>query len=406
MPLMTTLFASLRYAARRFAVAREGNIATIFALALIPMLALVGAAVDYSRASAAKADLQSALDSTALMVAKNAASFSAAELQSKAQSYFLALFNPPEANDIQVTATYSSTGGSKVVINGSADIDTEFLGVVGWNTIEISGSSTTKWGMSRLRVALVLDNTGSMADNGKIAALKTATQNLLTQLKNAATTNGDVYVSIIPFVKDVNLDPSEWNSDWIYWGTAAQDSGLSDNNSWDANNGSCSAGNYSNRASCVAHASCSVFGYNSQSSCQNAGTCSASGYYSQSSCQNAGTCSVSGKTTQSSCQNAGTCSNSRYSSQRSCSRHGGTWTTGVWTAATWTSGVWTTATWTPNNHNTWNGCVMDRGFSTTPDTTNNYDTNVVQPDVTKPASLYAAEQYSSCPQPVMGLSYD
>jgi len=49
---------------------------------------------------------------------------------------------------------------------------------------------------------------------------------------------------------------------------------------------------------------------------------------------------------------------------------------------------------------------MDRGFSTTPDTTNNYDTNVVQPDVTKNASMYAAEQYSSCPQAVMGLNYD
>ena len=49
---------------------------------------------------------------------------------------------------------------------------------------------------------------------------------------------------------------------------------------------------------------------------------------------------------------------------------------------------------------------MDRGLSTTPDTTNNYDTNVVQPDVTKNASLYPAEQYSSCPQAIMGLNYD
>ena len=39
----------------------------------------------------------------------------------------------------------------------------------------VASSSTVKWGSSRLRVALVLDNTGSMADSGKIAALKTAT---------------------------------------------------------------------------------------------------------------------------------------------------------------------------------------------------------------------------------------
>ena len=49
---------------------------------------------------------------------------------------------------------------------------------------------------------------------------------------------------------------------------------------------------------------------------------------------------------------------------------------------------------------------MDRGNSGAPDTTGNYDTNVVSPDITKNATLYAAEQYSSCPQAVMGLNYD
>ena len=48
---------------------------------------------------------------------------------------------------------------------------------------------------------------------------------------------------------------------------------------------------------------------------------------------------------------------------------------------------------------------MDRGNSTAPDS-NNYDTNVASPDVTIPGSLYAAEQYSPCPQAVMGLSYN
>ena len=69
----------------------------------------------------------------------------------------------------------------------------------------MTSSGTAKWGTSRLRVALVLDNTGSMADNGKMTALISATKSLLTQLQSAVTTNGDVYVSIVPFVKDVNL---------------------------------------------------------------------------------------------------------------------------------------------------------------------------------------------------------
>ena len=54
-----------------------------------------------------------------------------------------------------------------------------------------------------------------MADSGKITALQTATNNLLTQLKNAVVNNGDVYVSIISFVKDVNVDPVNYNQSWI-----------------------------------------------------------------------------------------------------------------------------------------------------------------------------------------------
>ena len=49
---------------------------------------------------------------------------------------------------------------------------------------------------------------------------------------------------------------------------------------------------------------------------------------------------------------------------------------------------------------------MDRGNSGAPDTVANYDTNVGSTDITIPSSLYPAEQYGSCPQAVMGLSYN
>ena len=49
---------------------------------------------------------------------------------------------------------------------------------------------------------------------------------------------------------------------------------------------------------------------------------------------------------------------------------------------------------------------MDRGNSSTPDTVNNYDTNVSSPSASINSSLYPAEQYSACPQAVMGLNYN
>jgi Flp pilus assembly protein TadG len=207
----------LRRAARCIAAACSGNVAITFALALIPILALVGAAVDFSQANSLKAVMQSALDSTALMVSKNAASLTSEQIQSSAQSYFLALFTRPEAKNVKFTTSYSTSGGSSLVVNASADMDTDFMGLLGYKTITVASASTAKWGSSRLRVALVLDTTGSMSDDGKIVALKTATKNLLTQLQGAVTINGDVYVSIIPFSKNVNLDPSNYAGNWIDW---------------------------------------------------------------------------------------------------------------------------------------------------------------------------------------------
>jgi hypothetical protein len=135
-----------------------------------------------------------------------------------------------------------------------------------------------------------------MASDGKMDALKTASHNLLTQLKNAAVHAEDVYVSIVPFSKDVNFGPDNYEQSWLRWDL------------WDAVNGTCSSTKYHKQSSCVSH----------------------------------------GKT------------------------------------------------WTPAAHSTWNGCVTDRD--------QNYDTKNDAP--VSGATLYPAEQYSSCSVPLLGLTND
>ena len=125
------------------------------------------------------------------------------------------------------------------MLNGSATINTNFLSVLGIDQINITASTTSTWGNTRLRVALVLDNTGSMASSNKMTALKTASQNLLTQLKSAAINRGDVYVSIIPFNKDVNVDASNVSASWLRWDL------------WEAVNGTCSNIDLHDQSSCV-----------------------------------------------------------------------------------------------------------------------------------------------------------
>ena len=387
-----------------FRVAQAGNVAITFAFAALPIIGFVGAAVDYSRANSVKAAMQTALDSTALMLAKEAATDTEDQLKTNATKYFKALFTREEAKDVDVQVNYTTSGGSNIQIQATAALDAEFVKLLGYDTFHLRATSTAKWGITRLRVALVLDNTGSMSDDGKMAALKTATKNLIDQLHGAATTDGDVYVSIIPFVKDVNLGKSNFAADWIYWGTAPgdnnannpglpiQDATTSDNTSWNATRGSCSSGSWSTRSDCFA----------------NVGTCSVSGYTNQDACTSSGICNNGSYSSESTCTSHGTCSNPSYTTKSKCQNKGATWTVNTWTSY---NGIWTkTGTWTPKTHNTtnWNGCVMDRGNWDDPDTTYNYDTNADAPDPVTPrwSSLYAAEQYSSCPKAVKGLTYE
>jgi len=291
----------------RFSRDRRGNIAVIFVIALIPLLGFIGAAVDYSMVTRGRTAMQNALDTAALMVSRDAISnnWTAAQVTTAAQNYFNAMFNHPEITNVSVSADYITGNGTpSVVLTGSGSMVTTFMKMVGTHVMSFNVSSTISWGQSRLRVALVLDNTGSMAQAGKLGALQTATTNLLGQLKSAATSNGDVYVSIVPFVKDVNVGPANYTANWV------------DFTAWDAANGTCSATKQKTQANCLAKG----------------------------------------------------------------------------------------ATWTPANHNTWTGCVVDRGDAAGPNP-GNYDTNVVAPTADT-ATQYSAEQYSACPLAVMGLSYD
>src|SRR5690242_21869741 len=98
-----------------FCAARGGNVAITFAIATLPILGFVGAAVDYSRANSVKAAMQTALDSTALMLSKEAAIDTEDQLKANALKYFTALFVKPEAQNIQVTVSYTTEDRKSVV---------------------------------------------------------------------------------------------------------------------------------------------------------------------------------------------------------------------------------------------------------------------------------------------------
>jgi Flp pilus assembly protein TadG len=200
----------------------RGNVAIIFALVSIPLVALVGAAVDYTRAASARTAMQSALDSAALMISRDAAGMSDSEITTRSRQYVDSLYTATDTPIASFSAKYTpNTGsGATIELGAGGNMPTYFMRVMGSNydTLPIKASSTTTWGSTRTRVALVLDNTGSMASNGKMDALKSAATDMISKLSSYNSVTGDVYISIVPFAKDVNVDPSSnLNASWLNW---------------------------------------------------------------------------------------------------------------------------------------------------------------------------------------------
>jgi Flp pilus assembly protein TadG len=228
-----SLLRRLRQHLRELCAENAANVAVIFALAVVPVAGLVGAAVDYSRGNAAKTAMQASADATALILAKTIAAagpggLNSTQINQKAYDNFAALLNAStQVMGLQVSTDYSSTSTSTVAVNATGSVKTDFMGLFGISKLSVAVHAQSAWGGgAKLQVALALDNTGSMFEYNKIGSLKTATHALLTQLQNAASNPNDVNVAIVPFAREVNVGAALSNNPWIDW------------SDWDATNGS------------------------------------------------------------------------------------------------------------------------------------------------------------------------
>jgi len=217
-----TMWNRMRDLVRSFITSRRGNVAMMFGIALVPMTIAAGAGLDYARAALARSQMSDALDAAALAVGSTSG-LNQTTAQALAQKYFDANYAGDTSNGRPVvtigTGGYTSTGS--VTIDASYNLPTTLLKVIGRTVMPVTTSATVVWGQSKLWVALVLDNSGSMRNgdsNGtQMDALKNASKQLLTILQNAAAANGDVKVSIVPFDRVVNVGTSNVSASWIDW---------------------------------------------------------------------------------------------------------------------------------------------------------------------------------------------
>src|SRR5216683_8280025 len=101
-----------------------GSVMPVFVMSMLPVLALTGMAIDYTRANSANIKMQAALDATALAISPSAPTLTATALNTQANSFFSAMYHDPNATSPSITATYTTTNGPQVVLSGTATVKT------------------------------------------------------------------------------------------------------------------------------------------------------------------------------------------------------------------------------------------------------------------------------------------
>ena len=160
----------------RFRRDSGANIAVIFAIALVPIITMIGCATDYSLAVRMKAKMQSAADGASVAsISQNSAGYLAATQMTTDGSVPAGV---AEANNI-FTGNVNGTGGYQSLsvistvtktraalrsnVQFSAQVPTIFLNIIGYQYLTISGSSSASASLPLyLDFYLMLDVSGSM----------------------------------------------------------------------------------------------------------------------------------------------------------------------------------------------------------------------------------------------------
>jgi Flp pilus assembly protein TadG len=191
----------------------SGNMAVVVALSALPLMMAGGAAVDYGNWVSVQARLQAATDAAALAAGREA-NLDEAELRRVATDYFMSNFGTPRnAGTPNMTMTVDASG--KLRIDANVTVDNYLLKTVGRDSQYISASAEVSKEATGLEVALVFDNTGSMASQSRLSTLKVAANDFVEILFGPRDEADTLKVAVVPFSQFVNVGPDKSNNVWV-----------------------------------------------------------------------------------------------------------------------------------------------------------------------------------------------
>jgi Flp pilus assembly protein TadG len=154
---------SLGKAAQRFRDDKSGALAIIFALTLLPLLLLVGSALDYSRTSDDRARFQRAADAAVIAAARQ--HVADADRARIAEQAFNGTLTPAQQQQVTAKSFTVDPSTTKVTVQVDAATPTTILKVAGWQTMPLrvyAEGIIAKPQIRQLDLAMCIDATASM----------------------------------------------------------------------------------------------------------------------------------------------------------------------------------------------------------------------------------------------------
>lgn len=190
---------------------KEGNFTMMFALLSLPLLAAVAFTVDYNNMLRVRGQLQNATDAATLYAARY---------------YELNKSLPPQSEILDFLMSNSDFGtivikdydyaDNQVVLDTKVTYTPYIMSAVVQQDYSLGVHSAAFVSKdTRVEVALVLDNTGSMASSGKIQGLKVAATNFTNTLFDATKATVAVRIGVVPFAQYVNVGMGNRNAAWM-----------------------------------------------------------------------------------------------------------------------------------------------------------------------------------------------
>jgi Flp pilus assembly protein TadG len=205
---------ALRHLLRLLRINTSGNVLIITALCLVPLLMLIGSAVDISRATMAKSRLQNACDAASLAARRVMRNDTFDNAVSQTGRQFFAFNFPQRSFDTDAfTPQITRPSAGVVRVEASTRIHKQIMNIFGFDTIALQVNCDASLNFVNTDVVLVLDVTGSMADavggTAKIAALRNAVMALydeLAPIQQQLEAQGlRLRYGIVPYSSSVNV---------------------------------------------------------------------------------------------------------------------------------------------------------------------------------------------------------